>query len=384
MTDREKSTAAKTFALRSVPPEQRQRIEAIIARWPARPGMRSAEFRHTLRQTIAELVAAWHGEWLDADSGQLRKTLLRCEHGHVWNAKLRRLHCGRWCPVCHSYRNTLEEMQALAETRGGKCLSTEYLHAHAKLLWQCANGHQWQANLSNVQHGGRWCPVCAIEQRKHDLPMMQALAASKGGRCLSKEYINGSHPLRWQCSQGHIWSARPEQVLSHGTWCRRCYNERQLGTIEQMQAVAKERGGQCLSTKYEYCYNKLQWQCGEGHIWWATPSSVTIGESWCLQCSRLRRRRQTLAELQELAISRGGRCLSTERPIGVPKLQWQCHLGHTWYAMPASICRGTWCRQCANLALCKNEKKQRKYLPNWRHGRMEGDGEGNGEAGYEE
>ena len=42
-------------------------------------------------------------------------------------------------------------MQEIAESRGGKCLSSNYLNAHAKLLWECSEGHQWEAIPSNIK-----------------------------------------------------------------------------------------------------------------------------------------------------------------------------------------------------------------------------------------
>ena len=36
---------------------------------------------------------------------------------------------------------SIEEMQEIARKRGGKCLSKKYINAHTKLEWQCANGH---------------------------------------------------------------------------------------------------------------------------------------------------------------------------------------------------------------------------------------------------
>ena len=51
-------------------------------------------------------------------------------------------------------------------------------------------------------------------------------------------------------------------------------------TIEQMQALAKERDGVCLSTTYVNAHTKLRWRCAEGHEWETTPDSVK-GGSWC-------------------------------------------------------------------------------------------------------
>ena len=44
-----------------------------------------------------------------------------------------------------AYKSTIEEMQKLAEERGGKCLSKKYRNRYSKLTWQCKEGHQWDA-----------------------------------------------------------------------------------------------------------------------------------------------------------------------------------------------------------------------------------------------
>jgi hypothetical protein len=61
-------------------------------------------------------------------------------------------------------RITIEDMQNLAVERGGKCLSSTYKNWRIKLLWECAQGHRWEANLNSIQQG-HWCPKCAINKR---------------------------------------------------------------------------------------------------------------------------------------------------------------------------------------------------------------------------
>ena len=43
-------------------------------------------------------------------------------------------------------------------------------------------------------------------------------------------------------------------------------------TIEQMQALAKKRGGVCLSKRYDGTHTKLRWRCAEGHEWEMTKA----------------------------------------------------------------------------------------------------------------
>lgn len=59
-------------------------------------------------------------------------------------------------------------------------------------------------------------------QRKRDLGDFKALARERGGKCLSKRYRNPLVALRWQCAEGHAWEARPGNLLYRGTWCPTC------------------------------------------------------------------------------------------------------------------------------------------------------------------
>jgi hypothetical protein len=72
---------------------------------------------------------------------------------------------GSWCPQCAAnVKHTIEDMCLLAESIGGKCLSTEYINAHHKLEWQCAIGHLWEA--PNNKAKDRWYPECAHMRKK--------------------------------------------------------------------------------------------------------------------------------------------------------------------------------------------------------------------------
>ena len=56
----------------------------------------------------------------------------------------------------------LEELQKLAESHGGKCLSREFRGNRAKLIWQCGNNHVWEATPLKIKKG-HWCPKCLID-----------------------------------------------------------------------------------------------------------------------------------------------------------------------------------------------------------------------------
>ncbi len=180
----------------------------------------------------------------------------------------------------------IEEMQKLAGSRRGKCLSKNYINAGTKLKWQCAERHIWEATPRNIKRG-KWCPICAGKV-KLTIEEMQKIAESRGGKCLSQNYINAHTKLKWQCVKGHIWEARPQDI-KYKRWCPYCAGKVKL-TIEEMQKIAESRGGKCLSTTYVNARTKLQWQCAKGHIWQATPGHIKCGE-WCPICARNTRKR---------------------------------------------------------------------------------------------
>ena len=159
---------------------------------------------------------------------------------------------------------------------------------------------------------------------------------------------------RWRCHEGHEWEATPyrmKQRVEKGYWCRECAG-RPLVTIEQMQALAKAHDGVCVSTSYVTGRTKLRWRCAEGHEWDAIPGNLRNRGSWCPKCAGLAP--LTLDEMQRIAKDRGGVCLSTTYVNYRAKLRWRCSEGHEWEAKPmdmrARVKRGRWCTKCPRVA----------------------------------
>ena len=168
---------------------------------------------------------------------------------------------------------TIEDMQELAHSRGGECLPMQYLGAQTKLRWRCAEGHEWEAQPNCVKNDNTWCPYCS-GKTKHTIQEMKQLAKNRNGECLSDHYINAFTKLRWRCAKRHEWEAAPSSV-KRSTWCPYCARKAKL-TIEEMQEIAKSRGGDCLSKHYINGSTKLHWRCHLGHEWMATPDNITL------------------------------------------------------------------------------------------------------------
>lgn len=92
----------------------------------------------------------------------------KCANGHpTWIAPLDRIKSGKWCRHCRNEetarknRGTIGGMREIAKKRGGKCLSTEYVNSQSLLLWECKEGHSWEAAPNNVKNG-TWCKICSF------------------------------------------------------------------------------------------------------------------------------------------------------------------------------------------------------------------------------
>jgi len=179
--------------------------------------------------------------------------------------------------------------------------------------------------------------------RKLTLQEMKLIAHRHGGECLSKRYISSQDKLRWQCENGHIWKALPSSI-KQGFWCGKCFDDRRRDNIGEMQKIAAERGGRCLSAKYTNCRTHLKWECSKGHVWKATPLSVKH-RSWCQKCAGTAK--HSISEMRILAKKRGGRCLSKAYKDAHTKLHWECRYKHKWVAKPNGIIMGQWCPECS-------------------------------------
>jgi len=272
------------------------------------------------------------------------KLLWECSKGHRWEAAPADIRQGKWCPVCGGRTLlTIDEMRSLAKNRGGKCLSEKYVNVHTHLLWECAEGHQWEAIPLSVKSKRSWCPVCA-GSAPLSIKEMRSIAMDRGGKCLSDTYVNSATKLLWECADGHQWEAPPSQVKS-GAWCLICSGSANY-TIEDLRKTAENRGGRCLSDAYENVRSKLRWECAEGHTWEATLGNILNGGHWCPFCSS--RAPVTIENMRKVAEDRGGKCLSGNVASAKDGLVWKCADGHQWKATPDSIKRGTWCPECSS------------------------------------
>jgi hypothetical protein len=64
------------------------------------------------------------------------------------------------------------------------------------------------------------------KRRSFTLEDLQQHAASLGGKCLSKKYVNSTYKMLFECKEEHRWKASALMIFgkknSKGSWCHKC------------------------------------------------------------------------------------------------------------------------------------------------------------------
>ena len=177
----------------------------------------------------------------------------------------------------------IEEAKKTAEIKKGLLLSEYWMGSEKELLWECEKGHQFAMILRSVKKGG-WCSECQPVRNRYTIEDMKNIAHDRNGECISRKYFGAHELLKWKCENGHKWENTPTNIRK-GQWCPHC-SRKVKKTIEEMQKLAKSRGGLCLSKMYVNNKTDLKWQCKKrGHKFLRTAKKMENAKNFCPICS---------------------------------------------------------------------------------------------------
>jgi hypothetical protein len=152
----------------------------------------------------------------------------QCDNGHITFCNIDSVRTTQQCLQCYNMRRgdtcrgNIDECKKVAEEREGLCLSKKYVSRREKMLWQCSEGHQWEAKFAHIKNSNEWCPKCSKYQNRYSIEDCNKVAEERGGKCLSNEYNNSREKLLWQCSEGHQWETCFDHIKNHKSWCPYC------------------------------------------------------------------------------------------------------------------------------------------------------------------
>lgn len=335
------------------------------------------------------------------------KLLWQCSEEHQWEATLDNIQQGKWCPICahinsaNSCRKySIEYAQKTAQQKGGKCLSSIYTNVNSRLKWQCSNNHEWNATLASIQRGS-WCPYCSLyftenkcrfiveSLTKHEFIKCRLVLDNKfelDGYCAKLktafEFNGMQHYLhvkrfhktkdafrkqqkrdvekRLLCKRKGIrlltipyWANKSDRVLvryiqrllhiTNFVDMKKFYKT--FSPLLSLNRIASKKNGKILSTEYVNQKTKIKCECSKGHIWKTAADNIQQGR-WCPVCAK--NGKYSITDMQSLANSRSGKCISTEYLGANERLEWECEFGHRWKTTPSSVMNGrkSWCPIC--------------------------------------
>jgi hypothetical protein len=207
------------------------------------------------------------------------KTLFQCTEDHSWEATPGSVLAGNGCPYCAGRVPLTKETVNARIADRNIVMVGEYKNSRSKTLFQCSKGHTWETAPANVVNG-TGCLHCA-GQAPLSKKIVNARIADRGIVMLS-EYKNADTKSLFQCREGHTWETTPYHVSKKGTGCPYCSRQAPL-TTENVNARIADRGIVLLD---EFITNtvKVRFQCSEGHIWEAKPNNVLNGRG-CPDCA---------------------------------------------------------------------------------------------------
>ena len=242
----------------------------------------------------------------------------------------------------------LRTLNSVAKERGGRCLETVYMGSQAGHRFECKEGHVWSAKPYEVRKGA-WCFKCYHKGRGVALrtPLAKLDAHAKAlGGKLITRETLGARSK-------YEWECRdghrwktPANSILQGTWCPKC----RTWTESDLREIAASKGGDLLDKDFHGAGQRMEWKCDKGHVWSAVGHRIASG-SWCPTCAGVIRPK--IEDMRKIAAERSGTCLSSKYIDAHSKLEWRCEKGHKWKASPSTIKHGSWCPSCFRERLSK-------------------------------
>lgn len=304
------------------------------------------------------------------------KLKFQCKNNHIWMASSHSIKNCTWCPTCASTNkeNQLKIIQDIATSNGGKCLSNEYVNSITKIDLECKKGHRWATTPAIIINDKCWCPICAGKNKDFNFIQLKNIILKKGGICLSDKYISSTNHIKIKCEQSHIFCISASN-LKNGSWCPICAGIKIESPLSKLQKISESKGGECLSDKYINCYTKMQFKCKNNHTWLTRSNDILNKNAWCPYCSG-RLLYTPLEDLQRVAKLKGGQLLSTKYFNTIIKIKFKCKRNHIFESSYNHVVRNNnWCPICntyMNEKICRaifelafnKEFKKVRNIPN--------------------
>lgn len=249
---------------------------------------------------IAKEVFGWDPQTVSY--GSRKKLPWKCPNGHIYQATPNSRSYHRGCPIC-SGKKILEGFNDLktrypdiAKQAVGWDPSEVFPGNQTKKLWRCEQGHEYLEtpdHRTQMDIGCHFCSGKKVLPGFNDLQTRYPSIASQANGWDPSRVMPGSNKkYSWVCEKGHVWLDTPKSLTRRdgkATRCRVCFGhtivEGENDFASKFPAEAKMAHNWNPSTVIYNSSIKVQWRCGKGHIWSASPFDVGKKKHGCAVCS---------------------------------------------------------------------------------------------------
>lgn len=224
-------------------------------------------------------------------------------------------------------------------------MSNVYINSKKKILWECADGHQWEAMPTDVKNKKSWCPVCKVHIKEQICRKIFEKMFNKKFPTMRPKWLRGKkgYPLELDGYNKELKIAMEFQGLQHYVSVFRSDLKTQQERDKLKVKICKEKGVNLIVIPYtikpenfqEFIINR----CDELNIKISNKEKINIDDLKIDYKNRL-------SELRQIIEAKGGKLLSKSY-LGIDKkIKVECKKGHIWYPTAYSIKCGHWCRKC--------------------------------------
>lgn len=228
-------------------------------------------------------------KWLTSDTKYSLECLV-C--GNKWRAagnmffNSRRVAGCRVCAlkaVAGANRGNLQDLQAFAKAKGGKCLSDVYVQRRWAYRWRCGKGHTFEGNFNNMKFRNEFCPYCEGRTVKQLVSAEQAIAKFTEARLTLLEPYQGKRDwVNVRCEVCGVEGRQMYQNLVDGLdACRNCeYLAKQAEALALMVAAGVQPLVPFVNTSTKWlcecltCHRQVS----------PTLANVKRGQGACVYC----------------------------------------------------------------------------------------------------
>lgn len=205
-----------------------------------------------------------------------------------------------WCPECagrFTPQEFVQKAHKFAQDNGGVCLTNTYENQNSRFKFKCSipDHDEFEGTYSMIQ-SNVWCKECkktsesVLAYKASRLQEAKDFAKTRGGECLSTEFIAAEEYLIWKCHEKNHnpWKSKfTNTVGSNQRWCPECAGQLPPDKLLiKAQNYANKHNGKVLSQDIQLATQKVEWKCeNNAHpSWKVSLTSVTTQNTWCPQC----------------------------------------------------------------------------------------------------